>query len=38
MSNMLQQAGVTVHHRFGDYDAAPLTVDTPRTILIGQVG
>ncbi len=33
---MLAAAGVTVQHRFGDYDASPLTADSPRTILIGQ--
>jgi hypothetical protein len=26
-----------VRHRFGDYDAAPLTGDAVRTILVGQV-
>lgn len=38
MSRMLQQSGVTVRHRFGDYDAAPLTLHASRTILIGQAG
>ena len=38
MSRMLAHGGVTVRHQFGDYDATPLTVDAPRTILIGQVG
>jgi ubiquinone/menaquinone biosynthesis C-methylase UbiE len=37
MSRMLEEAGVTVRFRFGDYDAAPLTSHAPRTILIGQV-
>jgi hypothetical protein len=26
-----------VVHRFGDYDATPLTPTSPRTILLGQV-
>jgi SAM-dependent methyltransferase len=34
---MLAAAGVTVRHRFGDYDASSLTADSPRTILMGQV-
>jgi hypothetical protein len=38
MSTMLEAAGVTVRFRFGDYDAAPLTADSARTILVGQVG
>jgi SAM-dependent methyltransferase len=38
MSSMLEEAGVAVRFRFGDYDAAPLTAHAPRTILIGQVG
>jgi SAM-dependent methyltransferase len=33
---MLAGAGVTVRHRFGDYDASPLAGDSPRTILFGQ--
>ena len=33
---MLTGARVTVHHRFGDYDASPLGADSPRTILFGQ--
>jgi SAM-dependent methyltransferase len=37
MSHMLQAAGVQIRHRFGDYDAAPLTSDAPRTILLGQI-
>jgi ubiquinone/menaquinone biosynthesis C-methylase UbiE len=37
MSSMLESAGVVVRFRFGDYDAAPLTAQAPRTILIGQV-
>jgi SAM-dependent methyltransferase len=37
MSDMLEAAGVTVRFRFGDYDAAPLTPDSPRTIFVGQV-
>ena len=38
MSSMLEAGGVTVRFRFGDYHAAPLTADSPRTILVGQVG
>jgi SAM-dependent methyltransferase len=37
MSDMLQAAGVSVRFRFGDYDAAPLASNSPRTILVGQV-
>jgi ubiquinone/menaquinone biosynthesis C-methylase UbiE len=38
MSDMLGAGGVTVRFRFGDYDAKPLAADSPRTILVGQVG
>lgn len=38
MSDMLEAAGVAVRFRFGDYDASPLAADSPRTILVGQVG
>ncbi len=38
MSAMLEAAGVAVRFRFGDYDAEPLTSNSPRTILVGQVG
>jgi SAM-dependent methyltransferase len=37
ISHMLEAAGVKVRHRFGDYEAAPLAMDAPRTILMGQV-
>jgi ubiquinone/menaquinone biosynthesis C-methylase UbiE len=37
MAHMLEAAGVTVRYRFGDYDANPLSSDSPRTILAGQV-
>ena len=37
ISTMLATAGVTVRFRFGDYDAAPLTSDAARSILMGQV-
>jgi SAM-dependent methyltransferase len=37
MVYMLEAAGVRVRSRFGDYDATPLTPDSPRTILLGQV-
>jgi SAM-dependent methyltransferase len=36
MSAMLRDAGVEVRHGFGDYDAAPLEPDSPRTILVGR--
>ena len=38
MVSMLEDVGVSVQYRFGDYDEARLTPDAPRTILIGQVG
>ena len=38
MSEMLEVAGVTPRFSFGDYDAKPLAPDSPRTILMGQVG
>jgi SAM-dependent methyltransferase len=38
ISGMLEAAGVHVRHRFGDYDASPLTAEADRTILVGQVG
>lgn len=38
MSDMLEAGGVVVRFRFGDYDATPLVSDSPRTILMGQVG
>jgi SAM-dependent methyltransferase len=34
---MLEDAGVEVRHRFGDYDAGPLAPGSPRTILAGSV-
>ena len=36
MTAMLSEAGLDVRHRFGDYDAAPLRPDSPRTILAGR--
>jgi SAM-dependent methyltransferase len=36
MEAMLLHAGVEVRHRFGDYDAAPLGPDSPRTFLVGR--
>jgi SAM-dependent methyltransferase len=33
---MLDEAGVAVRHRFGDYDASPMLASSPRTILAGQ--
>jgi SAM-dependent methyltransferase len=38
MAAMLADAGVEVRHRFGDYHAAPLRLDSPRTILAGRAG
>jgi len=38
IETMLDEAGVTVRHRFGDYDASDLEPDSPRTILLGQAG
>jgi SAM-dependent methyltransferase len=38
IETMLRQAGVTVRHRFGDYDASPMRSGSPRTILAGQAG
>jgi SAM-dependent methyltransferase len=35
---MLEAEGVEVQYRFGDYDAAPLTSESPRTILLGRSG
>jgi len=37
MMTMLEDAGVEVRHRFGDYHAMPLQPDSPRTILAGPV-
>lgn len=37
IGRMLADAGVRLVHRFGDYNAAPLTADAPRTILVGEV-
>ncbi|HEU4523596.1 MAG TPA: class I SAM-dependent methyltransferase [Gemmatimonadales bacterium] len=37
MIAMLAAAGIEVRHRFGDYAAAPLRPDSPRTILAGRV-
>jgi ubiquinone/menaquinone biosynthesis C-methylase UbiE len=36
IETMLADAGVAVHHRFGDYDASTPRPDSPRTILLGQ--
>jgi SAM-dependent methyltransferase len=37
ISAMLDDAGIDVRHRFGDYDAGPLRPRSPRTILAGSV-
>jgi SAM-dependent methyltransferase len=36
IASMLLDAGITLQHRFGDYEAAPLSAASPRTILFGQ--
>ena len=36
ISSMLLDAGITLRHRFGDYQGAPLSETSPRTILLGQ--
>ncbi len=36
IETMLGTAGVEVRERFGDYDASPLLLASPRTILLGQ--
>jgi len=36
MTAMLRDAGLDLRHEFGDYDAAPLRPDSPRTILAGR--
>jgi SAM-dependent methyltransferase len=35
---MLETKGIRVRQSFGDYEAAPLTPASPRTILMGQAG
>jgi SAM-dependent methyltransferase len=37
IEGMLSAAGVTVQERYGNYDASPLTPDSPRTILLGRL-
>lgn len=36
LSDLLRGAGFEVTGRFGDYDGAPLTEDSPRAILVGR--
>lgn len=36
LAAMLDGAGITVRHRFGDYDGSPLTDASPRVLLMGQ--
>ena len=36
ITSMLLDAGITLRHRFGDYQGAPLSETSPRTILLGQ--
>jgi hypothetical protein len=38
MSDMLEAAGVSIRFQFGGYDAEEPASDSPRTILVGQVG
>ena len=37
ISDMAESSGLRIRQRFGDYDAAPLTAGSPRSILMGQV-
>ncbi|MFL5546837.1 MAG: class I SAM-dependent methyltransferase, partial [Gemmatimonadales bacterium] len=37
ISDMVESSGVRIRQRFGDYDAAPFTAGSPRSILMGQV-
>jgi SAM-dependent methyltransferase len=38
IGTMLEAEGIDIQHRFGDYDAAPLTGNSPRTLLLGRAG
>ncbi len=37
LERLISLAGCAIRHRFGDYDGGPLTADSPRLILAGQV-
>jgi len=37
LETLLQDAGIEVEHRFGDYDGGPLRPGAPRTLLLGRV-
>jgi SAM-dependent methyltransferase len=37
LESMLEDAGVVVSHRFGDYDGGPPAPGAPRVVLLGQV-
>lgn len=37
IERMLQEAGIAIRHRFGDYSGGPLEPGAPRTILMGEV-
>ena len=37
IAGMMENAGVRVRHRFGDYDGSVLTPDAARTIMMGQL-
>lgn len=36
LAAMLDDAGIEIRHRFGDYDGAGLTEDSPRVVLMGR--
>lgn len=36
LAGMLEDAGIAVRYRFGDYDGSPLTESAPRVMLMGQ--
>ncbi len=38
IAGMLEAEGIDIQFRFGSYDAAPLTPESPRTILLGRAG
>jgi len=36
ISGMLESSGLRIQRRFGDYDASPLSAESPRTFILGQ--